>query len=171
MKTRILYSERSGWAWWAHLLIGLTFIAAVIPLVELARGNVGGWEGAMPVWEAILLLSIGFGLPGTIYALMGQLKTRVTQEGLDIRWGFLEVIRKKIPFRDVESAEAVTYSPMGEFGGWGIRVGGKKKKAWTTRGNRALLVHLKDGTRFYLGSDRPERILQWVTSAMKGNKE
>lgn len=171
MNSQVLYEERSGWSWWVHPLIGLTFLAAVFSLVELARGNVGGWEGAMPVWEAALLLLLGFGLPGSIYALMGQLRTRITSEGIEIRWGFLEVIRKNILFAEVEGVEAITYSPLGEFGGWGIRIGGNKKKAWTVRGNRAVLLRLKDGTHFYLGSDRPERVLQWVLSAMKRSKE
>jgi len=121
----------------------------------------------MPVWVVVLCLFLGFGLPSLFYLLMGQLRTRVTPEGIAIRWGFAEVIKKWVPFEKVEGAEAVRYSPIGEFGGWGIRIGRNKKKAWTVRGNRAVLLRLSDGTRFYLGSDRPERILQWVTSAMK----
>ncbi len=71
----------------------------------------------------------------------------------------------------MEAAEAVTYSPLGDFGGWGIRMGGNKKKAWTVKGNRALVLELKDGTRFYLGSEKPERILSWVTSGIKRSSE
>ncbi len=171
MKTRALYEERSGWSWWVHPLIWLTLLVAVLPLLELAKGNVGIGEGAMPGWEAALLLSLGLGLPLAIYSLMGQLRTRVTTAGIEIRWGFAEVIKKTIPMKEIVRAEAVTYSPIGDFGGWGIRVGGKKKKAWTVRGNRAILLHLTDGTRFYLGSDQPERILQWVTSAIKRGEE
>lgn len=171
MKATVLYEERTGWAWWVHPLIGLTFLAAVFPLIEMARGNVGNGEDAMPVWVAVSCLLLGFGLPFSIYFLMGQLRTRVTSEGIDLRWGFSEVIKKKIPFEEIEGAEAVTYSPTVEFGGWGIRIAGKKKRAWTVRGNRAVLLRLRDGTRFYLGSDRPERILQWVTSAMKRSEE
>jgi hypothetical protein len=167
MKTRLLYEEWCGWALWVHFLIGLTFIAAVIPLIELAKGNIGSGEGAMPVWEAILCLVVGFGFPLAIYGLFGQLRTRITSEGIDIRWGYWEVIKKRIPFEEIEGAEAVTYSPLGEFGGWGIRAGTKKKRGWTIRGNRALLLHLSDGTKFYLGSDKPERIHQWVQSEMK----
>ena len=125
----------------------------------------------MPLWVAGLCISLGFGLPGGIYALMGQLRTRVTDSGLDVRWGILEVIRKRISFEEIVEARAVTYSPLGEFGGWGIRFGGQKKKAWTIRGKRALLLHLEDGTRFYLGSDRPERILQWVAAARKRSQK
>ena len=171
MKERAIFEERSGWAWWVHFLILLSLIAAVIPLWELAKGNIGNGPGNMPLWEAALLFFIGTALPGGIYSLMGQLRTRITSEGIDIRWGFLEVIKKTIPFSQVEKAEAVTYSPLKDFGGWGIRFGGKKKKAWTVSGNRALLLHLTDGTRFYLGSQKPERMLQWVNSATKRSEE
>ena len=139
-------------------------MALAIPLWELAKGNIGGGAGEHAHRGGRLrLLCWVWGSRPRIYVFMGQLRTRITQDGIDIRWGFLEVIKKKIPFSDIEKAEAVTYSPIGEFGGWGIRMGGKKKRAWTIRGNRALLLHLKDGTRFYLGSDKPERMLQWVT--------
>jgi hypothetical protein len=167
MKQRPLYEERAGWAWWVHPLILLTLIAAVIPLMHFAEGNIGNGPNQMPLWAAVLSLSIGLGIPGAIYSLMGQLRTRITHEHIDIRWGYLEVIKKKIPLADVEKAEPVTYSPLAEFGGWGIRAGMKKKRAWTVRGNRALVLHLKDGTRFYLGSDKPDRMLQWLTSAAK----
>jgi hypothetical protein len=164
MRQRPLYEERTGWAWWVHPLILLTLIAAVLPLRELAKGNIGDAPGAMPLWAAALSFLVGIGIPAGVYSLMGQLRTRITEEHIDIRWGYLEVIKKKIPHGDVEKAESVTYSPIAEFGGWGIRLGAKKKKAWTVKGNRALLLHLKDGTRFYLGSDKPERMLQWLTS-------
>jgi len=167
VKTRDLYEERAGWSWWVHPLIWLTFLAAAIPLSALARDNVGGGPGQMPVGVAVFCLLLGLGIPAAIYSLMGQLRTRVTQNAVEIRWGLLEIVKKTIPFDQIETATAVTYSPIREFGGWGIRMGGHNKKAWTIRGNRALVLDLKDGTRFYLGSDKPERILQWVQSTMK----
>jgi hypothetical protein len=171
MKERVLYEERSGWARWVHPLILLTLVAAVIPLTELVKGNIGDGAGEMPPWAAALSFLVGVGIPVGIYSLMGQLRTRVMSDRLDIRWGYLEVIKKSIPLHDVKTADAVSYSPIGEFGGWGIRMGGKKKRAWTISGNRALLLHLKDGTRFYLGSEKPERLLQWVSSATKRSQE
>lgn len=167
METGSLYEERAGWAWWVHLLVSITLVALVIPLIEGLRGNIGNGPGEMPVWAAFLCGLLGLGVPGGLYAFFGQLRSRVTEEEIDIRWGFLEVIKKKIPLDSIKNAEAVKYSPIREFGGWGIRYGTNKKKAWTVRGNRALLLHLADGTRFYLGSDKPERMLEWVVSAKK----
>lgn len=171
MKTEVLYEERSGWAWWVHLLFGLTLLAAIIPGLEFLKGNVGNGPEQMPFPVLVLCLALGTGIPGAIYALMGQLRIRVDAEGITLAWGYLEVIKKRIPFKSVESAEAVSYSPLREFGGWGIRFGANGNKAWTVRGRRALLLALKDGTRFYIGSDRPERILQWVTSKLKRDEE
>jgi hypothetical protein len=45
MNTRVIYEERSSWPWWVHPLVWVTFLAAVFPLVELARGNVGSEPG------------------------------------------------------------------------------------------------------------------------------
>ena len=168
MRNTTHYEERSGWAWWAHLMFSATFVAAAIPLLELAKGKVWGGADAMPVGVAILCLALGVGIPGAIYLFLGQLRVRVTDPGVEAVWGIAEVIRKVIPFRDVRKVESVTYSPLGEFGGFGIRMGLGGKRAWTIRGNRAVRLHLTDGTLFYLGSQRPERLLSWIQSVGKG---
>lgn len=168
MEARFHYEERTGWAWWAHLLFSVTFIAAVIPFLEMAEGKLWGQGGGMPIWAVILCLTLGLGLPTAIYLLLGQLRVRVTDDGVEAAWGLSEVIRKTIPYREIQRIEAVTYSPLGEFGGWGIRVGTGRKSGWTVRGNRALRLNLTDGTLFYLGSQRPERLLSWIQSVGKG---
>jgi len=171
MKERALYTEVTRWAWWVHLLIWLPVLSAFFPLRTLVGGGLGAGSGGLLAWSTGALLLVCLALPVGIYGLVGELRTRVTQEGLDLRWGYLEWIRKEIPIGDVESAEAATYSPLREFGGWGIRVGRGGKRAWTVRGDRALVLHLSGGTVFYLGSDRPERLLQWVESARKRRSE
>mgnify|MGYP006293785599 CR=1 FL=1 len=171
MKPGIVYEDRAGWPWWVHVLLGAVFLASAWPMVVWVLGTLGNAGTSMPFPVAALALLLGAGIPGALYAFMGELRIRVKEDAIDLRWGILEVIGKSIPFRIIRGAEAVTYSPLGEFGGWGIRVGGGKKRAWTVRGNRALLLHLEDGTRFYLGSARPERILQWVHAGLKGREE
>ena len=95
---------------------------------------------------------------------MGQLRTRVTEEGVLVVWGLAEVIKKKVPFEEIESMEAVSYSPLGEFGGWGIRFGTQKKRAWTVRGNQAVRLDLRDGIKLYVGSQHPARLGERIRS-------
>ncbi|MGW8266876.1 MAG: hypothetical protein ACWGSQ_10940 [Longimicrobiales bacterium] len=168
MSARVHFEQRSGWPWWAHLAFSVTFLAAALPLLELAQGKTWGQGDAMPIWAVILCLVLGIGLPVTIYFFLGQLRVRVLDDGVEAAWGISEVIRKTIPFREIRKAESVTYSPLSEFGGWGIRAGFGGKRAWTVRGKRAVRLHLRDGTLFYLGSQRPERLLGWIQSVGKG---
>jgi hypothetical protein len=171
MKGRVLYSEVTRWAWWVHGLLWLPILVAMFPIQSLMRGSFGEGTGGVLVGTTGVVLLICLSIPAGIYGLMGELRIRVTDDGLDLRWGYLEWIRKKIPIGEVEGAEAVKYSPLRDFGGWGIRMGRGGRRAWTVKGNRAVLLHLSGGTEFYLGSDRPELLLQWVEAARKGNRK
>jgi len=67
MASQFHYEERTGWAFWVHLVISVTFVAALIPLLELVQGKVWGQEGAMSIGVALLCLGLGLGIPGAIY--------------------------------------------------------------------------------------------------------
>jgi len=160
MRPRVLYKERTIWSWWVHLLIWSGIAIAVG--AGLASGGTVGTLAAP--------LGIAAVIPVLFYGLFGHLATEVTEEGIRLKWGPLGWIKKSISFESITKAEAVTYSSLIEFGGWGIRMRGKKR-AWTVRGNRAVRMELADGKIFYLGSDRPERIAEWIRSAERKTGE
>lgn len=166
MRPRIHYEERTSWAGWVHLLIIGLFLG--IPVFVLLPEALGEGTGEMPAIPASALFLLLLVFPALLYAFLGQLRVRVTDRGVEAAWGLSEVLRKQFPYEEIVDAEAVTYSPLREFGGWGIRIGLGKKRAWTTRGNRALVLHLTDDTRFYLGSEKPERLLIRIQSAGSG---
>ncbi len=162
MRVGVRFEERCGWPPWVHLLVWFVVLACFLP-----QGPVLGFlagtakaSGLMRVHPVPFALGLGF--PLLFYGLMGELRTRVTDKGLVLAWGAAEMIRKEFPFSDILHAKAVTYSPLKEFGGWGIRFGSGGKSAWNIRGNRAVRLELAGGKIFYLGSARPERIVEWI---------
>ena len=69
--------------------------------------------------------------------------------------------------------EVVTYRPIRQFGGWGIRGGrfqGEFTGVYSMRGNRGLFLSLTKETRFsffrarrlLLGSQEPEKLQQAI---------
>lgn len=58
---------------------------------------------------------------------------------------------KRIPLTDIRSAEAVSYDPAREFGGYGVRTT-RAGVAYIARGNRAVRLVLENGQRFWIGS-------------------
>ena len=85
--------------------------------------------------------------------------TKMTTEVVDgaTRIRFFPAARS-IRLADVESYEVRTYSPIREYGGWGIKGWSRENMAYNVRGNRGVELTLRDGRRVLLGSQRPDEL-------------
>jgi hypothetical protein len=109
-----------------------------------------------------LFILFGIGLACLFYSL--KLVTEVQTDGLYVR--FFPLTHHKIPFEDIKHCEARTYSPIREFGGWGIRYG-RRGKAYNVSGNRGVQLELSNGKRFLIGSGRPEELARAIEAEMQ----
>ena len=82
--------------------------------------------------------------------------TTVAADAVTVRFGPL--YRMRIPFSDIAHAEAVTYRPVRDYGGWGIR-GFGRRRALNARGDRGVLVTRTDGSTILIGSQKPRELL------------
>jgi len=116
---------------------------------------------------AVLLLIIV-----SIPLLFGKMVIAVNNE-LTVTYGYAKLIKKRIVLSDIKSAEVVTYRPIRNFGGWGIRCGrfrGERTGCLSLKGNRGVLLTIEKGTRFcflktnklIIGSQRPEGLLEAI---------
>lgn len=94
--------------------------------------------------------------------LLMRLTTTVTPDAVSIRYGVL--YRTRIPLSDVARAEAVEYSPIRDYGGWGIR-GSSRRRALNARGNQGVLLTRADGTTLLVGSQHPRDLLDALARA------
>ncbi len=107
--------------------------------------------GAGLVWPVLPL--------GLTVNLLCQ-RTVVTDTELSVSFGALfPLYRRRITIADIASAEAVTYSPIAEYGGWGIRSWGRNV-ALNARGSRGVRLTLQDGRRVLVGSQRPDSLTE-----------
>jgi hypothetical protein len=82
--------------------------------------------------------------------------TIVASDAVTVRYGFL--YRVRIPFSEIAHAEAVSYRPVRDYGGWGIR-GLGRRRALNTRGNQGVLITRADGSTILVGSQKPRELL------------
>lgn len=143
-----VYKEWSPWSGWITVVFWGTMILALIAVVT---------SGQEPHNErlagAVILAVVAIG----IHSLLAGLMVRLFRDEMELSLGRVPVIRKRIRYEDILDLQTVTYRPLMEFGGWGVRFRGKKK-AWTARGNEAVVLHLADETLLYVGSDHPHRL-------------
>lgn len=108
-------------------------------------------------------------IAGLLPLLFGRLLISVKGSVLRINYGYINLIKKDIPLREIKETRVVQYRPLRQFGGWGIRCGNfedKKTGCYSLKGNRGLLLTLAHNVRVcviktdrvIIGSEAPEKL-------------
>lgn len=160
---------------WVMALIWGGGVAAVIVTVRSliqAMEIVGQPDEGMSWFTVLPVAGIGVVLLlllGVTVAFM-RLDIEVRGDHIFIAFGPVHLVRKRIRFSDIEAVRGLTYRPIVEFGGWGIKWR-PSRTAWTIRGNQAAAVTLKSGKQIYVGSEHPQRLAGAIQAAMRGAGE
>ena len=117
-------------------------------------------DGVM--WFSVLLFGVGF--PVLIYTAC--LETVVRDGALMFRYVPFHLAWRVVPCTFIVRAEAEDYSPLWEFGGWGIRFG-RRGRAYSVAGSRGVRIECRDGNRFLLGSGRAAELARCIRECMR----
>ena len=161
--------QRFGQMWlWVFLAFTTLPIAAGSAALLISHFVFGATWPGMSDTEAAVASVVGIGLPLVTWTLLYFLTliTHVTSDGVKIR--FFPVYSRSIAFEEIEAQEAVTYNPVYEYGGWGIRRSKKNGMAYNVSGNRGVRLKLKDGRRVLIGSADAERLSAAIREPMAG---
>jgi len=154
---RTWYRERTPWPEWARAILWSVVVLVCYPLLA-------GWDVDLPAPLRLLVAGGVVGAALLLQTLMGGMTVLVQETRLLIHMGSTRLVRRVVPYSEIASMDAVVYRPIREFGGWGIR-GAGKKRAWTARGDRALVLALSDERQLYVGSDHPQRLAERIRTA------
>ena len=162
-RDRPAYRERT-WApaWALNIWIGVSLAMAALAVV-LGRGE-GAEVAFLVIGSKSLILSF-------IVLTFLRLDVEVRPDHLLVRFGPIRLWRKRIAYEDVKAVSALTFRPLAEFGGWGIRWAFKGKRvAWTIRGKRAVRLTIEGGKEVLVGSTRPQSLEQQIRTAMRAKR-
>ena len=113
-----------------------------------------------PDWVMWLIwLIVGIGLPLLIYK--ANLVIEVRRDYIFIH--FIPFTSRKIGFDEIKHIEARTYNPILEYGGWGIRWGFGKKRAYNISGNQGVGLTLNNGENILIGSQNPDELARIIS--------
>jgi len=159
---------------WFRVIIVMTWI----PLVaifgmgiyrQLVMGRPWGNHPASDTGLVVVAGSIFLIMAGLTWMLFSlRLIIEISDQGLQYR--FPPVIRKSriISPGEIREYRIREYSPVREYGGWGIRQGGFKiGVAYNVKGNTGLQLELKSGKKILFGSQRPDALKSAMDRLMK----
>ena len=160
------YNERQRfrqWWLWALVLIGPGFVLSLLLRVIFSGEMIEGFSTNNTI---IILLVFIIGLLFPIFLYFMELDTEVSESELRIR--FRPFHRKWVIFAldCLEKAEPLTYNPLKDFGGWGIRYG-KEGKAYNVHGNQGVLLTFSEGTTLLIGSQNHVLLAAKINSRLK----
>ncbi|MEY4987653.1 MAG: hypothetical protein RL567_1432 [Bacteroidota bacterium] len=88
-----------------------------------------------------------------------RLMTRISDEGIYVRFIPFHFKEQFYPWDSIESAQVRTYSPLKEYGGWGIKYGfNGQGKVYNVSGNEGLQLVFKSGEKLLIGTQKPAEI-------------
>jgi len=166
----MLFTERQCFRqpWlWAILLAsvvgtsGITAYGMVQQLVYKRPFGDNPTSDSALAWTGAFVIGLNALLLWLLYRM--ELEVRVEPDALSVR--FPPFIRRKIPYAEIRSAEARTYNPLREYGGWGIRFG-RAGKAYNVTGNQGVQLELASGERLLLGSQRSDELAAAIQSRL-----
>lgn len=146
---RIRFEETQGFEPWVYAVV---LGSMLLPVALILVGDPGKAGKVLPS-------TLGLLLPTTaIVTNLLCVRTVVDSDSVTVTFGWLfPLYRRRVPLRDIRSVEAITYSPLRDYGGWGIK-GVSGNVALNARGNRGVRMTFADGKRLLIGSQKAEAL-------------
>ena len=117
-------------------------------------------------YKSITILAVSAMIVGLVIVFIHsiKLKTRIDEKGISYQFFPVHLKTRIILWTDLSKCYVRKYSPIAEYGGWGIRgfikkglVGFRGKgKAYNIRGNMGIQLEFKDGSRLLIGTQNSE---------------
>lgn len=122
------------------VILGVTAVSLFVPL--------------MPT--AVRLLTLLLVLAALLLCLRYELTVDTAE--LRTRFGFVSFFGTRLVLEELAAMEQVRYNGIMDFGGWGMKRGVSRRfkgvRARTARGETGLLLTMRDGARYLIGTQQ-----------------
>jgi hypothetical protein len=159
MKGEIFFTEKQRftqiWIWVILIGINALFIFGIVQqlLLETPFGDkpipLAGLIAA-----AVLSLVFAFGF------LSMKLETEIKTEGVYVRFSPFQRTYQFCSWDSIDKIFIRKYSPVSEYGGWGLRGVSSRDRALNVSGNTGIQIITKDGLRLLIGTKKGDEVME-----------
>ncbi len=157
MDKKVLFTENQKFRqWWILLIIALVNISFLFSInLFIADGQ---W-GKNKTTDNVLIAGILMVAISTMLLLNCRLETRITQEGIYFRFFPFHFKFKYYAWNSLSKCFVRHYSPVREYGGWGLRISlTGNGNAYNVSGDKGLQLELLSKKRLLIGTNKPEEL-------------
>ena len=135
---------RGTWLMYLILIIELPLLIVVATIVLTSESQ-----------DAIWIIPVIFLTMGTIFLFLMSIKLETRIDPYSIKYRYFPYIPKwkVISKEEVKSIEVISYSPITDYGGWGIK-GNRTTKAYSVLGDQGLLIDVGQKKKIMIGTQK-----------------
>jgi hypothetical protein len=133
------------------LLCGLAFTTPRAGTAEVPEAQ--GLRLEVPVF-----MLVGLSLPSILVVGVLHMTTEVAAGECQVTFGWIPTVRRRYSLSQVIQVEQVNYRAIRDHGFWGVHHLKNGECVLTARGSCAVRLHMADGNRVLIGTQRPEEL-------------
>lgn len=149
------------WLWLILAAMSTVYIWGFVQQVLFSRP--WGDHPASDLALTVLVLLMAGGLPLLMFCC--RLVTEVRADALYVRFIPFHLRPVRIDYATITSCLAVKYSPLLDYGGWGLRYG-RSGKAYNVSGNLGVRLEFSAGAPLLIGSREPLELAAAIQHAL-----
>ncbi len=136
---------------WLWAIMGIQLLVVMVPLVLTGQA-----------WWTMVIVLVAMVLS---MAMLGSLKlsTWMDAEGVHYKMKLFHWRVRTVTWDEIDQIHVRKYSPVKEYGGWGLRYG-SNGWAFNVRGNYGIQLLKKDGGRILLGTQKPDEVSAYLAA-------
>jgi len=158
MDNEILFSERQRFKqWWLWLiLLGINGLFLFGVFKQVINGQ---QLGDKPMSNTGLLIAASLTIIISIIFINFRLETIVKKDGIYVRFFPFHLKFKYYSWNNLTKSYVRQYSPVKEYGGWGLRLGlFGKGIAYNVSGDKGLQLEFKDNQKLLIGTNKSDEL-------------
>ncbi len=163
LKTEILHRIKDNVPlvyWDSQNPVYVTLLTTILPLILLGAA-VSAWFSEQ--WVSLLLAVVAL----LLILPYGGLRVIVTRENITVRFGMFGLRVLRLAIEEVAAAETHRFSPLKDFGGYGIRFN-REMTAYYLSGTLGVKITSVKGKKYLIGSDNAERLATVISTIAVG---
>ncbi len=165
---RVVYEETQRFAGWVYAMVLFLLVGVVVAVwARIAKPPSEDSDtipGAILLILAVLLLLI---------CNLFVLRVKIREQDIYVSLGVLfPMLWRRLGYDRIHDQRVITYRPLRDAGGWGVRLGlfeGKPTSFFNARGNRGVLL-ITDHRPFIIGSQNPEPLADAIAHAREQHR-
>ncbi|SDF10654.1 hypothetical protein [Cellulophaga baltica] len=148
----LFYEEQKFTQWWLWLLLLLIIGYLLFDLISFSYSSDEIFTVGTIIFNTENLIPLILVCLVILLFLILKLKTTLSKDYIQV--SFFPFFTKKWNWSEINTTEIVTYG----FVGYGIRLSLKYGTVYNIKGNHGLAIHLKNGKKLMVGTQKPEEL-------------